>query len=231
MAKSSTAVCTSAPPSTGLLPPALPGAPADWHIVVTSPLRLTNQLPVTGTLLVWEQQGGSKDLVGRQTVQVASGATVPIHTGEHEEVPVHARCGGLHSRKGASVIVSLTGVHWWILWPCCADPLVHLSRCLPTLTRGAPAAADMRKVVSFSFYPEGYEWTEPTPTILSEGHSGTHPALLQQSREGRYRSRSKRMACCIGRHAICCVPMAPCPRLPSLQHATAAGSSCPTASV
>lgn len=31
----------------------------------------------------------------------------------------------------------------------------------------------MRKVVSFSFYPEGYDWVEPTPAILSEGCSGT----------------------------------------------------------
>jgi hypothetical protein len=48
---------------------------------VAAPLRLTNQLPVPGSLLVWEQQAGSKDLVGRQTMQVPTGATVPIHTG------------------------------------------------------------------------------------------------------------------------------------------------------
>jgi len=51
-------------------------------VVVSAPLRLTNQLPVGGSLLVWEQQPGvGRELVGRQTVQVASGATVPIHTG------------------------------------------------------------------------------------------------------------------------------------------------------
>lgn len=33
-------------------------------------------------------------------------------------------------------------------------------------------AADMRRVVSFTFYPEGYEWVEPAPTVLSEGYSG-----------------------------------------------------------
>ncbi|KAL4443584.1 hypothetical protein ABPG75_011321 [Micractinium tetrahymenae] len=86
----------------------------DWRIVVSAPLRLTNQLPIAGSLLVWEQQAeaGKGDLVGRQTVQVASGATVPIHT------------------------------------------------------------ADMRRVVSFTFYPEGYEWVEPAPAVLSEGYSG-----------------------------------------------------------
>lgn len=63
------------------LPPLAP-SPADWRIVVAAPLRLTNQLPVAGSLLVWEQQPGTaRELVGRQTVQVASGATVPIHTG------------------------------------------------------------------------------------------------------------------------------------------------------
>lgn len=55
---------------------------ADWRVVVAAPLRLTNQLPLGGSLLVWEQQPGmGRELVGRQTVQVASGATVPIHTG------------------------------------------------------------------------------------------------------------------------------------------------------
>jgi vacuolar protein sorting-associated protein 13A/C len=85
----------------------------DWRVVVSAPLRLTNQLPMGGSLLVWEQQpGAGRELVGRQTVQVASGATVPIHT------------------------------------------------------------ADMRRAVSFTFYPEGYEWVEPQPTVLSEGHAG-----------------------------------------------------------
>ncbi len=52
--------------------------------MVSAPLRLTNQLPVAGSLLVWEQQAeaGKGNLVGRQTVQVASGDTVAIHTGE-----------------------------------------------------------------------------------------------------------------------------------------------------
>ncbi len=50
---------------------------------MTAPLRLTNQLPVTGSLLVWEQQqASSQEIVGRQTVQVPSGETVSIHTGE-----------------------------------------------------------------------------------------------------------------------------------------------------
>lgn len=60
---------------------------------MSAPLRLTNQLPVSGSLLVWEQQAGSsKDLVGRQTVQVASGATVPIHTGEGGSVRLLCEC-------------------------------------------------------------------------------------------------------------------------------------------
>ena len=72
--------------STTLVPCAPTHPPAhhktDWRVVVSAPLRLTNQLPVGGSLLVWEQQpGAGRELVGRQTVQVASGATVPIHTG------------------------------------------------------------------------------------------------------------------------------------------------------
>ena len=30
----------------------------------------------------------------------------------------------------------------------------------------------MRRAVSFTFFPEGYEWVEPQPTVLSEGHAG-----------------------------------------------------------
>ena len=57
-------------------------APADWRVVVGAPLRLTNQLPMAGSLLVWEQQAGAaRELVGRQTLRVGSGATAAIHTG------------------------------------------------------------------------------------------------------------------------------------------------------
>ena len=30
----------------------------------------------------------------------------------------------------------------------------------------------MRRVVSLSFYPQGYEWVDPAPAVVSEGHSG-----------------------------------------------------------
>lgn len=73
--------------------------------MVSAPLRLTNQLPVAGSLLVWEHppEGGRDNLVGRQTVQVASGATVPIHTGEAQRSTAQ-RAGAKWSR--------LPGVHW-----------------------------------------------------------------------------------------------------------------------
>lgn len=52
---------------------------------MTAPLRLVNQLPVAGSLLVWEAAAGpGRELAGRQTVQVESGATVPIHTGQRQ---------------------------------------------------------------------------------------------------------------------------------------------------
>lgn len=64
--------------------------------MVSAPLRLTNQLPIAGSLLVWEQQveAGKGNLVGRETVQVASGATVPIHTGEARGGCWAGVCGG-----------------------------------------------------------------------------------------------------------------------------------------
>lgn len=39
-------------------------------------------------------------------------------------------------------------------------------------------AVNMRRVVSFSFYPEGYEWAEPAPTVLSEGLQGQLPCVF-----------------------------------------------------
>ena len=82
----------------------LPLFSADWRIVVAAPLRLTNQLPVPGSLLVWEQQAGSKDLVGRQTVQVPTGATVPIHTGVW---PTGGRSNVPHCTGGELVVISM----------------------------------------------------------------------------------------------------------------------------
>lgn len=38
--------------------------------------------------------------------------------------------------------------------------------------RVAVYTADMRRRVSFTFYPEGYDWVESTPSLLSEGLSG-----------------------------------------------------------
>ncbi len=68
---------------------------ADWRIVVTAPLRLVNQLPVAGSLLVWEAAAGpGRELAGRQTVQVESGATVPIHSGERQGGLPHAAAAG-----------------------------------------------------------------------------------------------------------------------------------------
>ena len=118
---------------------------------MAAPLRLTNQLPVPGSLLVWEQQAGSKDLVGRQTVQVPTGATVPIHTG---------MCSAAGDCKTDLLV----------LWASCfSHHPARLPSCLPACL---PPAADMRRVVSFSFDPGGYEWVEPSPTVLSEGLSG-----------------------------------------------------------
>lgn len=38
--------------------------------------------------------------------------------------------------------------------------------------RAAVYTADMRRQVSFTFYPEGYDWVESTPALLSQGLSG-----------------------------------------------------------
>lgn len=154
--------------------PSLP--PTDWRVVVSAPLRITNQLPVGGSLLVWElQPGAGRELVGRQTVQVASGATVPIHTGvagtDWGRVAAVAR--GLQAcapcAVGPLVLVHAGTVLTAIVRGCSSVPF-HAGR--SSAPSGSPIAADMRQAVSFTFYPEGYEWVEPQPTVLSEGHAG-----------------------------------------------------------
>ena len=89
----------------------------DWRLVVAPPLVVKNQLPVPGSLLVWEAPSSAGgQLVARQTLQVAAGGAAAIHT------------------------------------------------------------ADLRRVTSFSLYPEGYDWVERSPVVLSEGHSGAQRA-------------------------------------------------------
>ena len=109
--------CTQPPPTPCFHPTHPPTHhKTDWRVVVSAPLRLTNQLPVGGSLLVWEQQpGAGRELVGRQTVQVASGATVPIHTGGREGLPVpEQHClwhGCLHWPVHQAVRYATSGSH------------------------------------------------------------------------------------------------------------------------
>lgn len=147
-------------------------------MVVSAPLRLTNQLPVGGSLLVWEQQpGAGRELVGRQTVQVASGATVPIHTGGAGQTFDRWGCSGGKRYAGMRALCGGTTrpmhaeiVHDCIVRGCSSVPFHAGLSSAPDF----PTAADMRQAVSFTFYPEGYEWVEPQPTVLSEGHAGGH---------------------------------------------------------
>ena len=59
--------------------------------------------------------------------------------------------------------------------------LVHAHACMAVqVTSGGCAAihtADMRRAVSISFYPEGYDWVESTPAVLSAGYAGKLAAV------------------------------------------------------
>jgi hypothetical protein len=81
----------------------------DWKIIIQPPIVLQNRLPIPGSLMVWEQQPGGKNLVDRQASEVGIGDKVAVHT------------------------------------------------------------ADVRQPISFTFYPEGYDWAEPSPAILARG--------------------------------------------------------------
>lgn len=81
----------------------------DWKIVIQPPIILQNRLPIPGSLMVWEQQPGGRNLVDRQASEVGIGGTVAVHT------------------------------------------------------------ADVRQPISFTFYPEGYDWAEPSPATLARG--------------------------------------------------------------
>jgi hypothetical protein len=83
----------------------------DWRIVIAPPITLTNQLPLPGSLIVWEHIPGSgkAEAVAKLSERVASGGHIAIHT------------------------------------------------------------ADVRKTVSFTLYPDGYDWADASPAILSSG--------------------------------------------------------------
>jgi hypothetical protein len=154
---------------------------ADWRIVVTAPLRLTNQLPLAGSLLVWEAAAGpGRELAGRQTVQVESGATVPIHTGELQPRTA-AACGRLCCRSlgllACASPADASAATCLLSWELAIKGLL-----LSAKPSSSTCAADMRRAVSFTFYPEGYDWVEPTPTLLSEGYSGGPPATAANRR-------------------------------------------------
>lgn len=61
--------------------------------------------------------------------------------------------------------------------------------------------ADMRQAVSFTFYPEGYDWVEPTPTLLSEGHSGVLPSPLVHAQHAPRAAICAHAACFAGKVA------------------------------
>ncbi|RMZ55463.1 hypothetical protein APUTEX25_003587, partial [Auxenochlorella protothecoides] len=54
-------------------------APLDWRVVVAPPLTLVNQLPLAGSLLVWQEDPATGQLVSRQTLRVRSGQCAPVH--------------------------------------------------------------------------------------------------------------------------------------------------------
>ncbi|KAL6781279.1 hypothetical protein ACKKBG_A10495 [Auxenochlorella protothecoides x Auxenochlorella symbiontica] len=95
-------------------------APLDWRVVVAPPLTLVNQLPLAGSLLVWQEDPATGQLVSRQTLRVRSGQSAPVH------------------------------------------------------------GADLRSAVSFSFYPDGYEWMEAAPALAAAGarRAGARGAAL-----------------------------------------------------
>lgn len=92
-------------------------------------------------------------------------------------------------------------------------------------------AADMRRVVSFTFYPEGYEWVEPSPTVLSEGHSGACWAGLASNSlhpccAGTQGHAAPRTLCHVVHAMVICPLGLPLPACPSKTHPTAPPPCC-----
>jgi hypothetical protein len=83
----------------------------DWRIVIAPPVTIANQLPLPGSLIVWEHipNSGKAEAVAKLSERIPSGGQVAVHT------------------------------------------------------------ADVRKMVSFTLYPEGYDWADASPAILSTG--------------------------------------------------------------
>jgi hypothetical protein len=107
-------------------------AELDWRVVAAPPLTLVSQLPMSGSLMVWEAPGGgprAPQLVERQSQRVGAGASVAVHT------------------------------------------------------------ADVRRALSFTLYPDGYDWAEAAPAGLSASGSGSGLALPDRFRVVRPGSR------------------------------------------
>lgn len=85
-------------------------ASVDWKVIIAPPVVIKNDLPLSGSLLVWEQKDMGS-LVDRQAADLGKGESLELYT------------------------------------------------------------ADVRQPLSFTFYVEGYEWSEPSPVGLSRGSS------------------------------------------------------------
>lgn len=54
----------------------------DWRLVISPPLVLVNQLPLPGSIMVWEGAPGSHNMVERMTERVGSGERIAVHTAD-----------------------------------------------------------------------------------------------------------------------------------------------------
>ena len=128
----------------------------DWRVVVAPPLAVVNQLPLSGSLLVWEQHEVRTWATRRR-------ACVPPPSAARRRLDV---CPLLLSAEPPPPAFS---------FPHAQRTKTLVDRQTVEIACGGYMpihTADMRRAVSFTFYPEGYDWVESNPTIITEGFAG-----------------------------------------------------------
>ena len=148
----------------------------DWRIVARPPLVIDNQLPVSSQFALWERQQRGGALVLRQQGRLEGGGRARIYSVDmrHQvRAPAAPRPGGPSAPPSPGVPASAVGAR--LLRPhacrgCCKEAAAQpaLKSTLRALCT-APLPPAPRLQVLLTFVPDGCEWAERAPVLVSRG--------------------------------------------------------------
>ena len=148
----------------------------DWRIVARPPLVIDNQLPVSSQFALWERQQRGGALVLRQQGRLEGGGRARIYSVDmrHQvRAPAAPRPGGPSAPPSPGVPASAVGAR--LLRPhacrgCCKEAAAQpaLKSTLRALCT-APLPPAPRLQVLLTIVPDGCEWAERAPVLVSRG--------------------------------------------------------------